>query len=132
MIQNPGIPDTSDRDYAHESGGTGTAGTQGQSRQEGRGLAVARDPDADQRVAGIGRPIAAGGVALSTPDEHLIAVEARQLALDLTIASGLVKARPGLTWFGGVLAGLSPLIFTALVVCVGAAGYGIALLLGWA
>ena len=76
----------------------------------------------------------AGGVALSTPDGivSLSPVEARQLALDLTMASGLVKPRPGLTWFRVVLAGLSPLIFTALALGVGAAGYGIALLLGWA
>ena len=78
----------------------------------------------------------AGGVALSTPDGivSLSPVEARQLALDLTMASGLVKPRPhpGLTWFRVVVAGLSPLIFTALALGVGAAGYGIALLLGWA
>jgi hypothetical protein len=76
----------------------------------------------------------AGGVALSTPDGivSLSPVEARQLALDLTMASGLAKPRPGPTWFGVVLVGRSPLIFTALALGAGAAGYGIALLLGWA
>ena len=55
-----------------------------------------------------------GGVALSTPHGivSLSPVEARQLALDLTMASGLAKPRPGRTWFGVVLAGLWPLTFS--------------------